>query len=159
MLSIFSCTCWPSVCLLCRNAYLGLLPIFGLDSGSFKWRSELPPECQDRMLCQNMVLPVFSPQLHNLFCIIGATTGNESAMRYDTRWLHCVLGRKWTDSDNGEHHSLWERNPLLNPPAMPEVPSPRRTTGRNRPGGWMARKRELHHLSAPPERVSRGHEV
>ena len=28
MLSIFSCACWPSVCLLRRNVYLGLLPIF-----------------------------------------------------------------------------------------------------------------------------------
>ena len=28
MLSIFSCVCWPSVCLLRRNIYLGLLPIF-----------------------------------------------------------------------------------------------------------------------------------
>ena len=28
MLSIFSCACWPSVCLLCRNVYLGLLLIF-----------------------------------------------------------------------------------------------------------------------------------
>ena len=30
MLSIFSCVSWPSVCLLCRNVYLGLLLIFGL---------------------------------------------------------------------------------------------------------------------------------
>ena len=28
MLSIFSCACWPSVCLLWRNVCLGLLPIF-----------------------------------------------------------------------------------------------------------------------------------
>ena len=31
MLSIFSCTYWPSVCLLWRNVYLGILPIFLLD--------------------------------------------------------------------------------------------------------------------------------
>ena len=30
MLSIFSCTSWPSVCVLWRNVYLGLLPIFWL---------------------------------------------------------------------------------------------------------------------------------
>ena len=30
MLSIFSCAYWPSVCLLWRNVYLGLLPIFRL---------------------------------------------------------------------------------------------------------------------------------
>ena len=30
MLSIFSCVCWQFVYLLWRNAYLGLLPIFGL---------------------------------------------------------------------------------------------------------------------------------
>ena len=28
MLNIFSCTSWPSVCLILRNVYLGLLPIF-----------------------------------------------------------------------------------------------------------------------------------
>ena len=28
MLSIFSCISWPSACLLWRNVYLGLLPIF-----------------------------------------------------------------------------------------------------------------------------------
>ena len=28
MLNIFSCACWPSVCLLWRNVYLGLLLIF-----------------------------------------------------------------------------------------------------------------------------------
>ena len=26
----FSCACWPSVCLIWRNVYLGLLPIFQL---------------------------------------------------------------------------------------------------------------------------------
>ena len=30
MLSIFSCTCWPSVCLLWKNVYSGLRPIFKL---------------------------------------------------------------------------------------------------------------------------------
>ena len=30
MLSIFSFSCWPSVCFLWRNVYLGLLPIFWL---------------------------------------------------------------------------------------------------------------------------------
>ena len=30
MLNNFSCASWPSVCLLWRNVYLGLLPIFGL---------------------------------------------------------------------------------------------------------------------------------
>ena len=30
MLNIFSCTYWPSLCLLWRNVYLGLLPIFQL---------------------------------------------------------------------------------------------------------------------------------
>ena len=28
MLNIFSCACWPSVCLLFRDVYLGLLPVF-----------------------------------------------------------------------------------------------------------------------------------
>ena len=30
MLSILSCVCWQSVCLLWRNVYLGLLSMFGL---------------------------------------------------------------------------------------------------------------------------------
>ena len=29
---IFSCVCWPAVCLFQRNAYLHLLPMFGLSS-------------------------------------------------------------------------------------------------------------------------------
>jgi len=28
MLSIFSCACWPFVCLLWRKVYLGILPTF-----------------------------------------------------------------------------------------------------------------------------------
>ena len=35
MLSIFSCACWPSVCLLWRNVYLGLLPIFLIELFGF----------------------------------------------------------------------------------------------------------------------------
>ena len=31
MLNIFLCASWPSVCLLWRNVYLGLLPIFGFE--------------------------------------------------------------------------------------------------------------------------------
>ena len=31
MVSIFSCVCWPSVCLLWEYSYLGPLPIFQLD--------------------------------------------------------------------------------------------------------------------------------
>ena len=31
-LNIFSCACWPSVCLLWRNVYLGLLSIFLISS-------------------------------------------------------------------------------------------------------------------------------
>ena len=31
MLSILSCVCWPSVCLLCKNVYSAHLPIFNLD--------------------------------------------------------------------------------------------------------------------------------
>ena len=31
ILSIFSCACWPSVCLLWRNIYSDLVPIFQLD--------------------------------------------------------------------------------------------------------------------------------
>ena len=35
ILSISSCASWPSVCLLWRNVYLRLLPIFGLDCLGF----------------------------------------------------------------------------------------------------------------------------
>ena len=37
MLSIFSCTYWPSVCLLWRNVSLGLLPMFWLGCLFFSW--------------------------------------------------------------------------------------------------------------------------
>ena len=37
MLSIFSCACWPSVCLLWKNVYISFLPIFWLGClGFFK---------------------------------------------------------------------------------------------------------------------------
>ena len=36
MLSTFSCTCWPSICLFWRNVYLDLLLIFWLGC-SFFW--------------------------------------------------------------------------------------------------------------------------
>ena len=35
MLSIFSCTYWPSVCLLWKNVYSGLLPIFSIGLWAF----------------------------------------------------------------------------------------------------------------------------
>ena len=35
MLNIFSCACWSSVCHFWRNVYLGLLPIFWLNSFFF----------------------------------------------------------------------------------------------------------------------------
>ena len=31
MFSIFSCACWPSVCLLWKNAYYFLIELFGFD--------------------------------------------------------------------------------------------------------------------------------
>ena len=37
MLSIFSCACWPSVYLLWKNVYSGLLPIFKSDCLFFRY--------------------------------------------------------------------------------------------------------------------------
>ena len=39
MLSIFSCAYWPSVCVLWRNVYLGLVPIFWLGFFLLIWAS------------------------------------------------------------------------------------------------------------------------
>ena len=35
MFSIFSCACWPSVCLLCKNAYYFLIELFDIDLCEF----------------------------------------------------------------------------------------------------------------------------
>ena len=37
MMSIFSSACYPSICLLWRNVYLGILPIFWLGCLFFYW--------------------------------------------------------------------------------------------------------------------------
>ena len=37
VLGTFSCACWPSVCLLWKNFYLGLLHIFWLDVFNIEW--------------------------------------------------------------------------------------------------------------------------
>ena len=57
MLSIFSCACWPSICLLWRNVYLGLLLIFLLH---FFFNIELHCIFWRLILCQLLCLQVFS---------------------------------------------------------------------------------------------------
>ena len=41
MLRIFSCACWPSVCLLCRNVYLGHLPRSRISGSIFSFLRNL----------------------------------------------------------------------------------------------------------------------
>ena len=60
MLSIFSCVCWPSVCLLWRNVCLGLLPTFWL-SCLFFWYWVIWATCifWRLILCQLIHLLLF----------------------------------------------------------------------------------------------------
>ena len=69
MLSIFSCACWPSVYLLWRNVYLGLLPTFWLGC-LFFWYWAVWAICIFWKLspCWSYCLQVFSPILWLSFC-------------------------------------------------------------------------------------------
>ena len=62
MLSIFSCVYWPSVCLLWRNVFLGLLPIFWLGC-LFIWHWAAWAACifWRLILCQFFICNYFLP--------------------------------------------------------------------------------------------------
>ena len=68
MLSIFSCVCWPSVCLLWRNVYLGLLPIFWFSCLFFcYWIIWAVYIFWKLSLCQSHHLQIFCSSLSTLF--------------------------------------------------------------------------------------------
>ena len=68
MLSILSCVCWPSVYLLWRNVYLGLLLFFGLGCLFFwYWATWAACKSWRLILCQLLHLQIFSPILRVLF--------------------------------------------------------------------------------------------
>ena len=70
MLSIFSCVCWPSECLLWSNVCLGLPPIFRLGS-LFVWYWAIWAACifWRLILCQFLHLQIFSPILWVVFSL------------------------------------------------------------------------------------------
>ena len=47
MLNIFSCACWPSACLLLKNAYSGPLHFLNLGFFSLSWMSFSCSSCHD----------------------------------------------------------------------------------------------------------------
>ena len=61
MLSILSCACWPSVCLLWRNIYLGVLPSFQLGFLFFLLLSYI------RCLCIMEIKPFSVTSFANIF--------------------------------------------------------------------------------------------
>ena len=70
MLSIFSCVCWPYVCLLWRNVYLGLLPIFWFSCLFFcYWIIWAVYIFWKLSLCQSHHLQIFCSSLSTLFMV------------------------------------------------------------------------------------------
>ena len=72
MLSSFSCVCWQSVCLLWRNVYLGLPPIFGLGCLFFwYWAAWAACIVWRSILCQLLHLQIFSQDCPFLFFMVS----------------------------------------------------------------------------------------
>ena len=70
MLSLFSCVCWPSVCLLWRRVYLGLLPIVWLGCLIFWYWAAWAICIFWRLIpCHLLNLRIFSSILFILFMV------------------------------------------------------------------------------------------
>ena len=101
LLSIFLCACWPSVCLLWGNVYLGLLPVFWLDCLCFLYKAVWPVYLFWKLIpCQWNHLQIFSPGQYVFILFIVSLISKEIkpvSPKGNQSWI--FIGRTDTEAE------------------------------------------------------------
>ena len=84
MLSIFSCACWPSVCLFWGNAYLDLPPIFRLGCLFFWQRAAWPKQLIKATFSSPWM--AFSEGNFGKYCFLPLITLAEILISFKCKW-------------------------------------------------------------------------
>ena len=120
MLNVFSCACWPSVCLLWRNVYQGLLPMsitvfcpffflgfFGL----LFWSCMSVCIFGELVPCQSCHVNIFSQSADCLFVLLMVSFAEQKLMSLiRSQWFTFLLSLLCWDTDLREHwYGLYQR--------------------------------------------------